>query len=1409
MHRRSENIEKAGLVAAVEQAANGIVVTDTEGIIEYVNPAFTLMTGYSSDEAVGQHTRILKSGCQPTEVYEDLWSTIRSGRVWQGEVINQRKDGSLYNEELRITPVRDTDGKVISFIAIKQDVTERRVSQDSQRFLASIVENSGDAIAAFTPDGMILTWNHGAETLLGYSAAEATGRHLSLVTVPERLSKLQRLIDRVMGGDPLSQYETLALHKDGRKIDISVTASPIRNGAGKVTAASLIVRDMSERREAERVRALLASIVESSDAAIHAVDLNGVIVSWNRGAEIMYGYSREEIVGKSSAVLVPPDGHGKWSTDLATVRAGGSIGPLRTVLLGKDGREVDVSLSVSPINGAAGEVIGGAGIARNIGERLLAERKLRESEARFRQVFEYAPFGMCVGGSDQRFIQLNAALCRMLGYSERELLGRLWSELTHPDDVETCGQMVAQSSADSNSFQETEKRYLHRDGTVVWVRMRMSSIKDSQGNSQYYVAHVEDITERRRTHEALRESEDRFRLIADSCPALMWVTDAEGETQFINREYREFLGLTNEQLRGGKWQSLIHPDDSPRYVEDFVHAVKEHAPWKAEVRIRRADGEWRLIGSHAEPRLSATGEYLGHIGLCADITERKEAELASRFQLSLIRAIHEVSLDGILVVNEENIVVSCNKRLTEIWRILEPHEIGKPDVALLSTVLDKVKDPEPFLQRVRELYADSDVSDDCEIDLRDGRTLERYSTGLRSDEGQSHGRVWFFRDITERKRAEQELQNSEEKFRQLAENIRQVFWMMPATGNEILYVSPAYEQVWGRSCESLYLNPMAWTEAIHPDDLERAHVLFAKQIRGEQIGSEYRIRTPEGQEKWIRNRAFPIRDEAGQLIRVAGIAEEITDWKRYETNMVRAREGAEAANQAKSRFLANMSHEIRTPMNGVIGMLQLLGETDLSPEQRRYTAVAQESGRSLLGLIDDILDLSKIEAKKVALENLNFNLLEMVEGVIQLLRIQASAKRLHIISRVAEDVPSLVRGDVHRLRQVLTNLLANAIKFTERGGVTLDVALESQASGNGAIRFTVTDTGIGMREDQVSGLFSPFAQADASTTRKYGGTGLGLAICKQLVEMMGGTIGVHSRAGEGSTFWFTVVFDVALPTAPQVLAGPEYRSSMQPREAKAINLTARILVAEDNSVNRDVILAQLQKLGLKASAVVNGEEVIAALQHEKYDLILMDCEMPVMDGFEAVRRIRLSVHAGTPIIAVTADAMASDKAKCLREGMNDYLSKPVELRALADVLIKWLPAPGAAESRETDAARSRNGREGAQPEPIFDSEALLRRLMGDRHLARTVLKGFLLDAPMQLNNLRKGVAQGDVQGARSQAHTLKGAAATVAAVGLHGVAMAMELAGIAGQADRCNELLPHALEAFEQFRETVERAGWV
>ncbi len=734
----------------------------------------------------------------------------------------------------------------------------------------------------------------------------------------------------------------------------------------------------------------------------------------------------------------------------------------------------------------------------------------------------------------------------MFGYSEPELLSLSWPELTHPDDLKHSAAAVDRLLGNPSGCVEIEKRYIHKSGKVVWVRNRISLVQDGAASPSYFVVHVEDITERKAAEAALRDSEERFRIMADCCPTSMWVTNAEGGVRFINRTYREFFGTTYEQVEGGKWRPLVHPEDAPDYIAAFDRAVEAHAPFRAEARVRSASGEWRWIASYAEPRFSPNAEFEGHVGLSPDITERKQAE-------------------------------------------------------------DTVR-------------------------------------------------------------------RSEERFRQLAENIHEVFWMMNPTATEILYISPAYEQVWGRTCESLYQNPMSWLEAIEAEDRERAHAVFKKQMEGIDIASEYRIRTPDGQQRWIRDRAFPVRDQADQLIRVVGIAEDITQRKQYEDELVCAREAAEAANVAKSRFLANMSHEIRTPMNGVVGMTQLALDTDLTSEQREYLNIVKNSANSLLSIINYILDFSKIEARKLDLDNIAFNLRESIDATMKALGFRADPKHLELLYQIAPDVPAEVVGDPDRLRQVLVNLIGNAVKFTETGEVEVRVNKEPESDGRVILHFSVRDTGIGIPVEKQSTIFEAFSQADTSITRRFGGTGLGLAISTQLVRMMGGEMWLESEPGKGSTFHFTASFGV--------VSEP---NQIPDRNSIAMLQDLPVLAVDDNATNRRLLNELLSIWGIKPTLVASASDALrflsqSAAQGRPYPLIIVDARMPEMDGFSLVEQIKKDPQlTSIPIMMLISSGERGDAALCRELGVAAYLTKPVGELEFLEALLRVLgrkPATG-------------------------------------------------------------------------------------------------------------------------------------
>jgi PAS domain S-box-containing protein len=702
-------------------------------------------------------------------------------------------------------------------------------------------------------------------------------------------------------------------------------------------------------------------------------------------------------------------------------------------------------------------------------------------------------------------------------------------------------------------------------------------------------------------------------------------------------------------------------------------------------------------------------------------------------------------------------------------------------------------------------------------------------------------------ESADRRKVEQALRTSESRLTTTVQNTNIGIWDWDLNSNDV-YLSPEWKRQLGHEDHELGNTFQEWESRIHPEDHDRALGAIEAYLSGResQLEIEHRLRHKDGSYRWILARGTMIKNEAELSSRMVGIHLDVTDRKMTEEVLRQAKEAAEAASRAKSQFLANMSHEIRTPMNGVLGMAELLLRCALGDKERHLTESIHRSGTVLLALINDILDFSKIEAGKLQLETIPFEIRRTIQDAVDLAMPEVQKKHLKISWHVDGDIPACLLGDPMRLRQIIVNLVGNAVKFTERGVIAVAVSVGSHRGELHGLWITVRDTGIGISPEAQAHIFAAFSQADGSTTRKYGGTGLGLAIVKQLVTLMGGHVEIQSAPGEGSTFRFSAYFKQCDPV--QMLQPPSAEESGIDAEPFAHHAEGseqvRILLVEDNPVNREVACGMLETLNLRIDTAENGREAVVAVERAEYALIFMDCQMPEMDGFTATQLIRereastpppshLNVHRSVrhvPIVALTAHAMQGDREVCLAAGMDDYLTKPFTLSQLEQVLARWVfnrrPVrvevcgdvtnpplqQNPAHPQEVPALQRVTPCQDTIVEPTTIDQAALAAIRalqrpGQPNIVTRVLAQYVDTSTEIVDRIRCAVLSKDAVELRAAAHRLKSSSAQLGATALASDCRELEMMGARGELERADEtfkkLERHYADACAAFQDEI------
>ncbi|WP_283630124.1 PAS domain S-box protein [Shewanella baltica] len=1259
------------------------------------------------------------------------------------------------------------------------------------------------------PDGQLAQVSEGVTKVLGISPDLLKRKYQRLFSANPLNEKNWQYTDLALKGQNVPSHQVEMLDDQGHLRRLDVFMQPLMSDTGELMSVEMLFTDVTEQFSAA---VWSNAVLEAAPEAMLIVDELGQIVFTNSRCLQLFGYETGAMLGLQVEALLPQELGERHVLERQTFLREGrdrSMANARHVrALKADGNEfiAEIALSILPTAFDGQRQV--AASIRDMTQKLAVEQKIRDSEQRFRGLVTNIPCAVYrtrIG--DVWFMEyISDNIAEITGYAASQFIEnrqRTFASLILEEDRPTCHLHIDRALAQQETF-EVEYRIRHRDGSIRWVHEKGKASYTEEGIPLWFDGSIDDITESKLALVQLEQSRQQMTNITESIPCtvyqLQWQSPTDRRFTFLSGAAMKMLGLHRDDLMSNFdiIAERIFDEERPDVVRALSSQSEDRLQWIREFRYRHPNGSIRWMEAGASGHLGEEGAITWN-GYVMDITQRKTIEQELALSEAHFKALFDGATIGIVNVDIKGVILDCNDQFCA-------------DMALSRN----------------------------------------------------------------------------------------------------------------------HLRNTAIFEVLSEQDQPIAKAQFQELVEGkiDHYRGERSFIRPSGAPLWMTVNVSALLDAQGQFESAVISMVDMTELKLLSDELLLAKEQADAASKAKGDFLANMSHEIRTPMNAIIGMSQLCLQTELDKKQKNYVEKIERASQSLLSIINDILDFSKIEAGKLDIDSVPFQLDTMLEDLSDMFSEKAAHKQIELLFAVAPNVPRYLLGDSLRLGQVLINLMNNAIKFTERGEVLLSLSLVEQQDDDVVLRFSVRDSGIGLTEQQQAKLFKSFTQADTSTTRKYGGTGLGLAICKQLVELMGGKIGVESQLGHGSTFYFTVklhisdgqklvleqelegmsvlvvddnatardimrttlesmgfrvdtvrsgeeaisrcllqAYEVALidwkmpnmdglETARQIQlqAQSQSQSQSQPQshpQPKILMVSAhadhdfltqieqlalagyiskpisasrlldgimnaigregilpvrrrteelapqllvplqgkRILLVEDNEMNLEVASEFLEQVGIILSIATNGQIALDKLSQQHFDLVLMDCQMPVMDGYQATQAIRKRPElANLPVVAMTANAMAGDRDMCIRAGMNDHIAKPIEVNVLYQTLLKYL-AP-ASETAAVDTftqsilsnTKGEAGHSAEQtvllkwPEhPELDIDRGLQLVQHSTRLYQRIFDRFVSSQRNVVEQVRKAIAANQIEDAVRIAHTLKGLAGNLSSAKLVELARLLEL----------------------------------
>lgn len=1216
---------------AIDQSESVIMITDTDGRILFVNRQFEKVTGYASADVLGKNPRILKTDWHKQEDYENLWTTIKSGKSWHGEFLNKKKNGDIYWEKAVISPVKDEDGQIQHFIAVKEDITDTRQQQDILnkiqlgvgvkvgtgffkalvQYLSMYIDGSSVVVSRFvdeTPDGdymdqvLVQTLavashhvnsNETIEYVLQGSPVE-TLINKGEMWVKDDLVELYPRFKFIKKAGANAYYGQCLQNMRGEMIGcIEMYFVELPRNLTFVTDVlhQFLPRIVSEIERFNAEEELMISeqhnrlLIDSMPAGVVLVGLDSKVRFISHSFTTLFNIPVDDIVGHSIV---------KWiKSEYVNTAQANFEHVIRKKLPTKEnvytfiinGAEREIAVSSAPLLNAKGEVMSVMSILSDFSEKIQTQKALQQSEEKYRLLFEnmsnaFALHKMIFDEEgtpvDYIFVDFNAAFEHLLGFKREQLLNKRVREIlpeTEPYWFDLYGRVV-----------KTRKPIRYKNFSKELNRhFEINAYSPSEG---MFAVMIEDVSSKQKIELLLRESEEKYRLMADNISDGVYIVK-DSKFDYVNKKMTQIFEFGEDRLIGMLPWELARPEIREETRDLFFDKIKSGEMSPIEVECLTGTG--KIITAEIQVNIvKMQSDNVPHVyGVVRDISERRKY------------------IDELIVAKEK-----------------AEHSEGVINELFLQSQQQKVE-IESLLLSARQVLVAGSFNDSAASVFEICKTLISTTEAILYIQPTSGGLLHAL-NISSLEQV---------SVFGLIQFLKQFYEAAPAS---LIINSP-----------SDYDGPLFLDK-----DIRSLNNLLVIKMEFEQKPFGFMV---------FVNRLFGFSEEHAKL--AIGFGEMISMSYAKESHiklLEQAKQKAEQADYLKSAFLANMSHEIRTPMNGIIGFIDLLSRKNVKEERKAmYLDVIKNSAHQLLTIINDIIDLSKLEANQIAIDNQPMQVNVLMEDLMNFFQYSINEKGLKLSYTSCFKDKEYILSDSSRLRQLLINLINNAIKFTAEGGVEFGCSID-----NRSIRFYVKDSGIGIPDDFKEAIFERFRQVDLRTSREYGGTGLGLSICKGIVDLLGGRIWVHSEEGKGSEFYFTI---------PLVPVFPELKKieNKIAEVGKQVNINGTILVAEDEHVNSVFIGLLLTELNIAHQLVNNGSEAIeAVISNADIQLVLMDMKMPIIDGYEATAAIK-NIRPELPIIALSAYAFQEDIQKAMQAGCDDYLTKPLQIEKLQEILQKY------------------------------------------------------------------------------------------------------------------------------------------